>query len=240
LTYADLEKLRYGDVFRSRKNRVFRISSEGRTQIAKVYPSSKTDAARKEFEILRKCSDLGILVPKPIELAGNAIVMTFVDGVNASDVVDPLLGEDVPKSSASVNGVAEGLAEWLASFHRAFEFKFCRGDTILRNFLLSDGMTYGIDFEEAHSGDPISDIGELCASILGMRPLFGPMNIKMAASLVGRYWRSAGRNRSSDLPDSVADALEHYSGFREDGPILKARSRKIRAEGLSFLEKPLA
>ena len=237
---TDFEKFRIGDVFRSRKNKVFRISYEGRTLIAKVYPQSGGDSARREFEVLKKCSDLGLRVPVPIELAGSTIVMSYLEGSNMSELVDPLLDPDELVDSDSVNRLVEGLAGWLASFHNAFEFRLCRGDTILRNFLLSDGMTYGIDFEEVHDGDPMSDIGELCASMLGMRPLFGPKNIEMTASFVNRYWKSIGRGRSSDLPESIAGALEHYARFRDDGMVLNNWSKKIRAEGLRFLERPLS
>jgi tRNA A-37 threonylcarbamoyl transferase component Bud32 len=240
LTQTDFEKLRVGEVFRSRKNRVFRVSYGGKTLIAKVYPSSNTDAAREEFEILQRCSDLGLRVPRPVELVGNTIVMTCVEGVNVSEAVDHLLDESTVAEPDSVHDLAEGLADWLALFHKAFEFKFCRGDTILRNFLLSKDGIHGIDFEEAHEGDPISDIGELCASILGMRPLFGLRNMEMTSSFVDKYWKSTGEDRSSDLPESVAKALEHYARFRDDGEVLRTWSRKIRSSGMRSLEKPLS
>jgi len=82
LMSTDFEKLRIGDVFRSRKNKGYSgISYEGRTLIAKVYPQSGGDSARREFEVLKKCSDLGLRVPVPIELAGARIVDVVLGGI---------------------------------------------------------------------------------------------------------------------------------------------------------------
>jgi tRNA A-37 threonylcarbamoyl transferase component Bud32 len=240
MTPVDFEERRVGGVFRSRKNRVFKIRMEEGMGVAKVYPEARIGAAQAEFRLLKRCSDHGVLVPTPIELASNTIVMAYVDGENVADVVDGILARE-HGARARVDDraglLAKRLADWLASFHRAFRFELCRGDTILRNFMISDDRIYGIDFEEAHYGDALQDIGELCASILGMRPLFGPLNFKLTSYMVSGYWKAIGRNRSAELSEWIAVGLEHYAKFREDGEFLQDWAHRFRSEGPALLEK---
>lgn len=237
---VDFEKIRVGDVFRSRKNRVFRVMYNGELQVAKVYPSAKSVTAREESRLLKRCRELGLRVPTLVELVGGTIVMTYLGGPNLADVADRTLSNEATSEAEGgmlPDRMADGLADWLASFHKAFEHSFCRGDTILRNFLESDGAVYGLDFEEAHKGDPITDLGELCANILGMRPLLGRRNAQLAKSIVNRYWTLTGRDRSTDLPDAIASGLEHYARFRDDGKVLGNWALRFRREGPGLLEE---
>lgn len=240
VTQVDFEQRRVGPVFRSRKNRVFKIQMDQGMGVAKVYPQDRIEEAQAEFELLKKCSDLGITVPAPIETASNTLVMAYVEGENVADVVDDMLiREPVSRTRNDVRAppLAQRLGDWLASFHRAFRSEFCRGDTILRNFLISDDRICGLDFEEAHDGDPLQDVGELCASILGMRPLFGPLNFDLASNMTSCYWEALGRNSSDELSEWIAVGLEHYAKFREDGGVLRDWARRFRSEGLSLLEE---
>ena len=239
----DFQKYQVGEPFKSRKNRVFRIRTDSRIQVAKVYPISSSDAARAEFQLLNKCVESHLTVPKPHELADSTIVMAYVDGSNVADLVDRLLSGERPthrKDDVTFHSLARGLAEWLASFHRAFECKLCRGDTILRNFLLSKDTIFGLDFEEAHEGDPILDLGELCANVLGMRPLFSSLNFEFASDIVNGYWDATGKNRSEDISESIAIGLEHYAKFREDGGILQGWAQRFRNEGAVLLEQSVS
>ncbi len=237
---VDFEKIRVGEVFRSRKNRVFRVMYNGRLQIAKVYPSARSDVASEEFLLLGKCRELGLRVPMPVELVGSTIVMTYLEGPNVADVADRFLSDEAnsgAKPEMSPDQMADGLADWLASFHKAFGFSLCRGDTILRNFLQTEGKIYGLDFEETHNGDTIDDLGEICANVLGMRPLFGTPNARIALAIVSRYWTAIGKDRSAELPEAIASGLEHYAKFRDDGMLLEKRAQRFRKEGLGALQE---
>ncbi len=234
----DLERHRVGEAFRSRKNRVFRVRTDGRIRVAKVYPTSGTESARAEFELLTRCVGLRLKVPAPIELSDRAIVMTYLEGTPVADLVDPILPSgDASRGQeqASLVSLSTGLANWLATFHRAFDFGLCRGDTILRNFLLSNDEVYGLDFEEAHRGDPIQDLGELCANVLGMRPLCGTVNFEFASNVANSYWKAVGESRMGDLAEAVALGLEHYAAYRKDGAVLREWACRFRKEGPGFL-----
>jgi tRNA A-37 threonylcarbamoyl transferase component Bud32 len=237
---VDIEQRRVGGVLRSRKNRVFKIQMEEGVGVAKVYPEARVETAQAEFRLLKRCSDYGVPAPAPIELVSNTIVMAYVDGENVADVVDSILVNTHTSQAGDDDRavlLADKLSDWLASFHRAFRFDLCRGDTILRNFLISGGRIYGLDFEEAHDGDTLQDVGELCTSILGMTPLFGPANFDFASEMVNSYWKAIGRNRSEELSEWIAAGLEHYAKFREDGRILRDWGRRFRSEGPALLEQ---
>jgi len=230
---TDFERYRIGEVFRSRKNRVFKIRFKGETRVAKVHSQMNSSAANAEYQLLARCSERRLLVPAPLELAENTIVMTYLEGPNLGDLADVLLSGGPPprdRDEITIDSLAKGLANWLASFHKAFDNELCRGDTILRNFLLSSRQIYGLDFEEAHKGDPILDMGEICANILGMRPMFGRLNFNFASKVVSEYWRATGKDRSADIPEAIAMGLEHYAKFRQDGGLLMEWARKFRSE----------
>jgi aminoglycoside phosphotransferase (APT) family kinase protein len=166
--------------------------------------------------------------------------MKYIDGLNVSDVADLLLSGGKAfqgRTEITLSSLSSGLSDWLASFHVSFDNTKCRGDTILRNFILSDGHIFGLDFEEAHEGDPILDLGELCANILGMRPVFSKLNFEFASMIVSSYWDAIGEARSADIGGAIAAGLEHYARFRQDGGLLEEWARKFRAEGAALLEQ---
>ncbi len=240
---GDFESHRIGEVFKSRKNRVFRIRTDSEVRVAKVYPRDNVATAKAEFDLLTRCFEHHLPVPTPIELADDTIVMSYLEGPTVSEIADSLLtGGKVSQGryDVTVDSLAKGLADWLASFHVAFDNELCRGDTILRNFVLSNGRVFGLDFEEAHEGDPILDLGELCANVLGMRPLFSRNNFELASDMLSSYWRITGEDRKADISDAIAVGLEHYARFRQDGGVLQEWARKFREEGSGLLEQPLS
>jgi tRNA A-37 threonylcarbamoyl transferase component Bud32 len=238
---TDFEGLRVGEVFRSRKNRVFRIAYDDTICVAKVYPWANSKVASDEFDLLSRCFELGLRVPEPLELVGNTIVMTYLDGVNVADAFEPPPHDEAAQEAAEkipFDELSEGLADWLASFHKALDLKVRRGDTILRNFIQHRGKIYGVDFEESRKGDILLDLGELCANILGMRPLFSSRNTMLTRAIISSYWEAIGRDRSDDLPEAIALGLEHYAKYRKDRKVLETLAQSFRNEGLTLLEKP--
>jgi len=235
LTPAGLEALREGEPFRSRKNRVFRIRLEGRLAVAKIYAPERVKLAESEYHILDKCHREEGRAPRPLAVGNGTIVMEYVDGENLSEKFDRLWrDDDGSKNSLELRRlVTDGLAEWLAQFHRIFGLREARGDTILRNFIVSESQIYGLDFEEAMERDPLSDLGEACANMLSMHPMFTPGKLVLARELAERYWHHSGTDRSAELQEAIAVALEHYSSFRADGDSMRTWARKIRIDGLS-------
>ncbi len=239
---TDFERLRVGEAFRSRKNRVFRITYDGDVRIAKVYPWANAKTAHEEYAVLSKAYKLGLRVPEPLELVGNTIVMTDLDGTVALDMLEQQSGHEEGISDKygemSLDELSCELADWLASFHSAFEFKVRRGDTVLRNFINARGQVYGVDFEESRKGDTLLDLGEMCASILSIRPFFSSRNTGFATNVISRYSKAVHRDRSADLPEAIALGLEHYAKYRKDRKTLETLAQSFRNEGLSLLEKP--
>jgi tRNA A-37 threonylcarbamoyl transferase component Bud32 len=234
LTREKLESLRVGEPYRSRKNRVFRIRLEGSFAVAKIYAPTRIRLAQLEHHVLSKSYKGGVLVPRPLAIGNGTIVMEHVEGENLSDMFDRLWRAD----GDSINGrelrrlVTDGVAGWLAQFHRIIGFHEARGDTILRNFIVSGDQICGLDFEEAGHRDPLSDLGEVCANLLSMDPMFTARKFEMVRELSESYWHHSGSDRSAELSGAVASALEHYSAFRADGESLRVWANNLRTDGL--------
>jgi len=72
-------------------------------------------------------------------------------------------------------------------------------DAVLSNFILSDDKIFGVDLEDAGPGDPLDDVGQLCASILGSEPFFTPVKFDLCLRMLRSYERTA----SLDVIDRV-------------------------------------
>jgi tRNA A-37 threonylcarbamoyl transferase component Bud32 len=233
LSLDDLESVRVGEVYPSRKNMVFRVSLDGEIVIVKVYREG-CGRAEREFSVLERASEKGLLVPRPIGLRDFGILMEFVEGDNAGAVFDSLWEED-PNSPDAVLRRADfvhAVSAWLAGFHRAFAFSFCRGDSILKNFIVGPKGLTGIDFEEAVEGDPLNDLGQTCSYVLSTDPMFTDAKFQCAKDIFAGYESLAGTDRSEELSSKVAESLRYYSRFRRDGETLRAWASRIETENL--------
>jgi len=214
-------------VFGGRKNTVYRVDDRVGPAIVKVFSPERGDLAKKEFQMLEECIRRGIRVPKPLELRGLELYEECIEGTNASAVVDSVWSQYLsgdPASRESVKAVIDGVADWLAGFHRAFAFHATRGDSILKNFIIGpDGSVTGIDFEESvlENADSLDDLGELCSYVMSMHPAFSSEKISLASAFADRYWALSGiRPDHERLSHAVAKALRHYGAFRADGDVM--------------------
>lgn len=224
----DLEEGRSGPFFLSKKNRVFRSVVDGRPYVVKVYRGEWRSRASVEFGVLEECSSKGVPVPTPLALLEGAIVMSPVDGPTAGDLFDTLI---VPPSrltlTSELERLADSLARWLSLFHAAFDFEMSRGDTILRNFIVTDHGSVGLDFEEAARGDFLPDLGQLCASALMTDPAFTDKKMAFVRRLADRYWACSGQRRAGELAGAVSSAIRHYSQYRPNGQQLLSFASRI-------------
>ncbi len=211
----------------SRKNRVFRSSFEGRECVVKVYRGEWRERASLEYGVLRDCCDRGVLAPVPVALLDHAIVMGPVEGDVAADVFDRMFSPGSPSTQEGREALADSLALWLSGFHSAFDSRLSRGDTILRNFIISPGGVVGMDFEEASRTDTISDLGQICASAMMTDPPFTDDKVAFASHLAARYWHHSGEDRSGDIGPAVSAAIRHYAPFRANGAELLACASRI-------------
>jgi tRNA A-37 threonylcarbamoyl transferase component Bud32 len=222
--------------FPSRKNKVSKVLLDGKELVEKVYAADRARLATTEYDVLLHCIREGVAVPEPVELRNGSIVMKLVAGDNLSALFERSEVRH-ERSATSSDALRDGLASWLASFHRSYGFRFCRGDCILRNFIMSGDRLYGLDFEEAHEGDPLEDIGQLWTSILRLRPSFTRERFAFASAVTRAYWKLTGAERADSLPLAVADGLDHYAPFGPDGPELRRWAEIIRRDGIGTLDQ---
>jgi len=229
LAIEALESARVGQVFRSRKNRVFRVTIGGETFIAKVFPPGGDDRAVHEHSALKSCVERGVRVPRPVGCSGRSLVMEYVEGKTAAESVD--------SDPADSEGTLLGVIDWLSEYHRAHDQQLCRGDSVLHNFLLARRGVVGIDLEESHGGYPIEDVGQVIASFLSMRPAFTEGKIAMVKNITFEYMARSGLDRAEDVPEAVSDALRFYAGFRADCDLLNAWAERIERGDLDLGQK---
>lgn len=149
--------------FESKKNQVtlltLDIDGDKRQIVAKYYVWG--DGAN-EWKTLNRCIDAGIRVPGPVFRTGPVSFFEYVPGSTLR-----MLRENMQESFDM-----SFLGRWLGGFHRAFSSSdgtvLLKGDVMFPNFIFSekDRCLYGIDFEEARSGDPQEELSEVLTSIL--------------------------------------------------------------------------
>jgi len=220
-----LESARVGEVFRSRKNRVFRVVIGGETLVAKVYPLGGDELARHERSMLEGCVERGMMVPRPVRQSGRSLLMEYIEGTTAAQAIDSDPGD--------AQSILFQVVDWLSIFHRAHDFRLRRGDCVLHNFLLTSRGVAGVDFEEACDGDPLEDLGQVIASFLSMRPAFVASKMAVARRVAAEYLKMTGLDRGTEVPQAVSDALRHYAAFREDGDDMRTWADRIAREGLA-------
>ena len=232
-----------GEPFRSRKNHVFRFKRDGEFFVAKIYSEDFRSRASREYNILDNCLNKKINVPAPVEFGNGVIIMEYLRGENASDYFEMIYKnwtEEIKSGRSSLKNppqdllvLCDDLACWLYDFHRSFDFRTARGDSILRNFIVVNNKIYGLDFEEAVDADPLKDLGDLCAFILALRPVFTEEKYKVVKILSEKYWDHSKKSRADDLPDFIAGSLEYYGRFRSDQILLAQEAERLRREGIN-------
>lgn len=234
LSARQLEEGRLGEYFRSRKNRVFRASVDGKDCVVKVFREGLADRAEHEYRILERCHGSGVPVPRPLALLEGAILMEHVPGVPVSMLFDDLVEASGRELSQALVDLAVSLATWLHSFHSCLSFEKTRGDAILRNFLMTDRGVVGLDFEEAACEDTLVDLGVLCASALASDPPFTGVKLAFAGRLVDSYQGSVGRDISADMPVVISKAIRHYAQYRVNREELVEKAELLEAGRISL------
>ncbi len=217
-TDNELECRMIGEPFASKKNKVFKIDHDGKQCIAKVYSDEFRGRAENEYRMLVECEKRGIEAPKPVEMREGAIIMSIIEGKSAHETIDQSPEDTIDK-----------VAEWLVKFHKAFDWKIARGDCILKNFLIGE-KAYGIDFEESHECDPITDVGQACASLLASGEKFSSSRFELARLLCARYILHSEKDEREKLPHAIADGLRHYAPYRQDGNQMMVWASKIESK----------
>jgi tRNA A-37 threonylcarbamoyl transferase component Bud32 len=216
--------------FESKKNTVSYVILNEKPRILKWFAPGFKENMEIEYTILKKgSSKLSMPTPLAKDEDKNVISMTYIIGKNLCDVInDENTAFDEKKKIISM------LSEWFANFHKHFktEDKFLiRGDSILRNFILTDRI-WGVDFEESRFGKPIEDMAAMSASILSTDPMFIDEKFGLCKTFIESYQKSVSW-RLDNVNDEIAYALLERIQWRpEHEETLRKYAQRIRKKGL--------
>jgi tRNA A-37 threonylcarbamoyl transferase component Bud32 len=204
--------------FPSRKNAVYLVERGGWRLVLKIYDS---DRWKNEAEALVEARKAGIAVPGVVETKEKALLMEFIPGRPVNDYLE----------TGRMREAVLGVADWLASFHKAFrsggEVRL-KSDAIFKNFIVSDRV-YGLDLELSRMGRPEEDVGEALAYLLDTDPMFTEEKFGLGSEFIGRYESGSGI-RLDDIDAYVARALEEAAAFRPDQrDIMLKKAGEIKA-----------
>ncbi len=165
----------------SKRNRVWIAETDVRPVVVK---QSLSGRAGNEFEELLVARKVGIDVPYPLFMDGDYLILEYVQGDTCDTMINHLFSSEV----------VEKIGIWLAKFHEKMSsrgLKRIRGDSVLSNFVFSEGRVFGLDFEDSGPGDPLDDLGQIAASILGSEPFFTPIKFDLCIGLTESYGKEA-------------------------------------------------
>lgn len=176
------------DRFKSKRNQVYlvrlRDGSESRLAVMKQYSMECKSILETEFETMQRLKEQGILIPEILEKSGDSLIMEYIQGELAVNLVERL----------DTGGWIDELALWMAKLHKIAKgnSSFLKRDVNLRNFIYSNGKIYGLDFESADYGDRRTDMGNLCFFILTNTPSFKREKYVMTRRLLQSYEKYSG------------------------------------------------
>ena len=165
----------------SKRNRVWVAETDVRPVVVK---QSLSGRAGNEFEELLVARKAGIDVPYPLFMDGDYLILEYVQGDTCDTMINHLFSLEV----------AEKIGIWLARFHEKMPsdgLPRIRGDSVLSNFVFSEGKVFGLDLEDSGPGDPLDDLGQIGASILGSEPFFTPIKFDLCIRLIESYGKEA-------------------------------------------------
>ncbi|MBU0623325.1 MAG: hypothetical protein KJ672_00600 [Candidatus Thermoplasmatota archaeon] len=165
----------------SKRNRVWVAETDVRPVVIKQFLSGR---AGNEFEELLVARKVGIDVPYPLFMDGDYLMLEYVQGDTCDTMINHLFSSEV----------AENIGIWLAGFHEKMPsngLRRIRGDSVLSNFVFSEGRIFGLDLEDSGPGDPLDDLGQIGASILGSEPFFTPIKFDLCIRLIESYGKEA-------------------------------------------------
>jgi tRNA A-37 threonylcarbamoyl transferase component Bud32 len=217
--------------FESKKNTVAYVVSNGQPRILKWFVPGLKQNMDIEYSVLKKgFSDLPIPSPLEKDTENNVLVMSYIMGKNVCDIInDPSTTIDEKQK------VVHLLADWFVHFHTFFKsedgFRL-RGDATLKNFILSRGRIWGVDFEESRIGKPGEDLATLCVSLLSTDPMFSDEKFQLCQMFLDAYRKSVKWGVENINAEISYALLERIQWRPKDEEILRKYATKIRNKGL--------
>jgi tRNA A-37 threonylcarbamoyl transferase component Bud32 len=219
-------------VFESRKNSVAYVILEDKPRLLKWFAPGFQKQMETEFKILTEGSPtLNIPTICEKDEYNHILVMNYILGENLCDIIN-----NEKTTFSEKKRLMFLLAEWFQKFHEYFKKEdifLIRGDSILRNFILTDRI-WGVDFEESRKGKPIEDIARMCSSILNTDPMFTNDKFKLCEIFIESYKKSAMWNLINISEEISYALLERIQWRPNDEKLLREYSNKIRKQGLQI------
>jgi tRNA A-37 threonylcarbamoyl transferase component Bud32 len=164
------------------RNRVWVVETDVRPVVVK---RSLTGRAESEFGNLMRARMAELEVPFPLYTEDDYLVMEYLSGESCESLINYMFSTEA----------AVGLGRWLARFHSVSSesgASTVMADAVLSNFIMVDGGIYGLDLEDSREGDPLDDLGQLAASVLGSEPLFTPIKFDIVMRMLESYESESG------------------------------------------------
>ena len=216
--------------FESKKNTVAYVTLKEKPRVLKWFVPGFKRQMQTEYSILKE-GEVNLHIPFVYEMdeENNVLIMSYIMGENLCDIIN-----DEKTTTNEKQRLMVLLAEWFARFHTKFKtvdgFRI-RGDSILRNFILSDHI-WGMDFEESRVGRPIEDIAGMCSSILTTDPMFTSEKFQLCKIFIESYSKSVKWNLEKANDEIAYALLERIQWRPDDEGVLRKYSKQIRERGL--------
>jgi hypothetical protein len=181
----------------SYRNRVWLVETDVRPVVVKRSLSGRSAV---EFETMLLAKKAGLAVPYPLYMDRDYLVSEYVSGESCDILVNAMFSTPA----------AEGLGKWLGAFHESMDrlgSPLTMSDAVLDNFIMHEGEVFGVDLEDATPGDPMDDLGQMGASILGNEPFFTPIKFDLCFSMLDAYEERTGMESRVSVRPFVAKHL---------------------------------
>ncbi len=214
----------------SKKNTVAYVILNKKPVVLKWFAPGFKNNMQNEFSILRNLPS-SINTPNIIEKdeENNVLVISHIFGKNLCDVIND---ENILISIKQ--NLMMYLSKWFYKFHSYFHENKnyrIRGDSILRNFILTNRI-WGLDFEESRLGKPVEDIAAMCCSILSTEPMFKNWKFQLSKIFINSY-NDYSNLKLSDINEQISYSLLEKIQYRpDDEMIFRKYSERISNIGL--------
>lgn len=179
------------------RNRVWLVETDVRPVVVK---RSLSGLSPEEFEAMLMAKRAGVPVPYPLYMDRDYLVTEFISGESCQLMVNRMF------SARAV----EGIGGWLGAFHESVDAsgrQMTMCDAVLENFIMHEGVVYGVDLEDSAPGDPLDDLGRMSASILGNEPFFTPIKFDLVYRMLGSYEDRTGMESLESVRPYVSKHL---------------------------------
>jgi len=171
----------------SKRNKVYLVESNLTKLIEKYYENADDFKCELKFYQENQLENVPLLID--FNETKKMIKISFIKGASFADYLVSL--ENRGEFEASVTLMIH-LFEWMDRFHYASEKKGVyqvMRDVNLSNFIVSDEIIYGIDFEQICIGNPLSDIAQIIVIYMNNKPENTPFKQRVYERLKGACQR---------------------------------------------------